>query len=515
MDKKNRDLTPESFWEKEDPEVKEQREAQELFAPETEETAEPSREEPEDRKMRLQEEPSASPVREEEEESEADDEDEEPEDEIKKLIRLLAVIGSAVLLVVLLTVILIFVIKTRRPAVGPDESNGQESLSYEGAELLGVVLSCEENRAVVYDAVSQKTMTFDLTQARTMTDQYGQPLSAANVTAGQIVQVVYNSANGKAETFRLTSRAEEMTEVTGVAVLPDNQIQIGDKTYRYDDQLICRYRGQAWPVAQITPSMVVRASALDDHLYTLQVLYGSGVLSLQNIPKEYIGLELELTPEKGEAVTVVLKEEGQQVTITEGLVSYRVKKENLVENQGQVMVAAGTEPQVLALRTAGQRQGRILLDINALDAVVVIGEDTYPADEEILLPYGEYKAVIQAEGFDPVEITLQVTQPYRRIKVDMNAMTTRVIVSSSLSGSELYVNGELNSTLRGKEVVLELAAGTYRLTVCNEGYEDMTITVEVHANMADQVVYFTGFIPKQTPPPEESEISDGQESQEE
>ena len=44
MDKKNRDLTPESFWEKEDPEVKEQREAQELFAPETEEAAEPSRE---------------------------------------------------------------------------------------------------------------------------------------------------------------------------------------------------------------------------------------------------------------------------------------------------------------------------------------------------------------------------------------------------------------------------------------------------------------------------------------
>ena len=33
--------------------------------------------------------------------------------------------------------------------------------------------------------------------------------------------------------------------------------------------------------------------------------------------------------------------------------------------------------------------------------------------------------------------------------------------------------------------------------------------------MADQVVYFTGFIPKQTPPPEEYEISDGQESQEE
>lgn len=508
MEKETGRLTPESFWDGENREVNEERREpvtdreEELFP------AEPDQTEGENEQEEPMRDPFDSNPAEEPEEpmTEEEPEDEEAEDEIKKLIRILAIIGSAVLLVVLIGVIIAFLLlKPGKPAA-QESGTQEESMSYQGAELLGVVFGCRDGIAEVYSAADGQTMNFDLNQAKKMTDQYGQPLSVDAVQRGQLVQVQYNSASGQVEMFRLTSRAQDLTDVTGLS-LKDGQVAIRDETYVYDDQLICLYRGGDYPVEKVTKEMVVKASVMDGRLYTLQVLFGSGEVQIENIPQEYLGMELVLTPEKGDPVTCTLEKEGQKVTVTEGLVSYRVQSGNLVQDQGQIMVAAGEPAQVLTLKNSGKQEGRILFNINVEGATITIGEDSWKADEELTLPYGEYEALIEAEGFDPVEITLLVKQPYRVYHIDMDITTTKVVVSSSLSGSRLFLNGEYVKTLRGKAETFELEAGTYEFRVENQGYEPMTMKVTVMGNMADQILYFTGFVPVQEPPEESVEES--------
>lgn len=535
MNKKSDKLTPENFWVNDEAEIKEQTEteaeAEELFdsVPEAKEEEAVSEAEEVKEEMREEEieedipqEDGEEPMkdsrdsdraltyrgikREEEEPAEA------PEDEIKKLIQLLVIIGGIVLLVVLAAAILIFVLKTKKPVPDGDSQARTESASYESGEMWGVILSCDASVVKIYDAGSGETRTFDLNQAKNITDQYGQSMSVSLVKKGQIVQVQYNSANNQVEMFRLTSRAKEISGVSGVTV-QDNQIIIEGTAYQYDKQLICLYQGKEYPIDQVTPGMIVKAGAIDNHLYTLQVISGSVWLEIQNIPEEYMGLELVLTPEKGEDITQVLEEQNQKVEVPEGLITYCVRKGNRVEEQGKILIVGNGKTQILALKTAGKKQGTIQFDINVTDGVTVtIEEKTYDASEEIVLPYGEYTAVIQAGGSEPMEIALNVTQPYQVMKVDINATTTKAIVSSSLSGTRLLLNGEYKTTLRGKPETFELEAGTYVFLAQNEGYEDMTITVTVRANMADQVIYFTGFQPVQPPIEESQNSEEAQES---
>jgi hypothetical protein len=258
----------------------------------------------------------------------------------------------------------------------------------------------------------------------------------------------------------------------------------------------------------------VNAGAIENHLYTLQILSGSVWLEVQNIPKDYVGAELILTPDKGEEVVQLLSEETHTVEIPEGVFTYRVRKDNKTLEQGQFVAIGNQSSQILALNTTGAQEGTVVFDCNVTEGVSLTIDDLpYDITEEIILSYGDYTALIQAEGSEPMEVDIHVTQPYQVIKVDINATTTKVTVSSSLSGTKLLINGEYQATLRGQAESFDLEAGTYVFLAQNDGYEDMTITVTVKANMADQVIYFTGFQPEQ-PTVEDSQEQSTEDSQE-
>ncbi len=429
------------------------------------------------------------------ENSEAEEDAEDAE--IKRLIRILAIAGSAVLLLVLLIVIILFMIMTRRNQPDSESSSvaeSEESKSYYSDELLGVVLDVKGDEVVIYDAAQGETQTFDISSAKRITDQYGEAMDAKNIMRGQLVQVEYNGADNSIEMFRLTAQGAELTNVSGLKI-GDGTITVGEKTLTFDENLLCIYRGQDMDPTQITENMVVKISFIGDHVYTLQVLKDVGTIRVQDVPLEYLGMQLKLIPEVGQEVKMVLSNETVEQKLPEGYVDYVVLDETTEKDRGRLLLGGQGTVYVLTFDSEMSQIGIVEFDVNVTTAQIQIGEDVYYTGDEISLPYGEYTAQVLVGGQDSIEVKFVISQPYMIQKVDINDTTTKVIMSSSMSGSKLYIDGEYKATFQGSPLTYELETGVYELRVKNEGYEDKVYAIEVAANMADKVVYFTQFIP--------------------
>ncbi len=467
--------------------------------------------------------------------SEEEQEPESFEDRLRSYIRWM-IVGAAFVCFVILGVAIVsyidFLQKTEDISVAESES----SLQYESAELFGVVTRVNNTVVTVYNTQNGYT-DFNLAGAEKITDEYGIELEIEEIVIGSIVQVRYNRAGRAVELFRYSAQAVTLSQMTGLSLSEgryvsgtsgSQEIEIDRKTYTFDDQLLVFYRGVPVQPEMLTPNMVVDIRILGDHIYSITILCGEGVIKLNSIPMDYFGATMILTPEMGAVQEIPLTQETKFINATEGSTAYRVVTEEDTLCEGVLMVPGEGKNVLLSLLPVEKLKGVLVFDINVSNASIYIDEVEYKPDRSILLPYGDYTATISAEGYSEAAIYVTVEQPYKIITVDMNALKSQLIISSSMSGSRLYIDGALITTMRGKEITVPMNPGTYTIRVENDGYEPLELDITIRANEADRVLFFSGFkkivvidsepdseesSEEESLPPEESEAEEGGEEE--
>ncbi|MFR2466015.1 MAG: PEGA domain-containing protein [Clostridia bacterium] len=433
------------------------------------------------------------------------------DDDIKKLVRLLVIIGVSTIAVLIIAGIIIFKVMTAPGKSANENSQSsaveseESSITYEGSEMAGVVLNVNEElyQVTVYDGVNQVETTFSLQNAKSITDQYGKEMNIGSIQRGQIVEVRYNAANENAvELFRISAKTSALEDVTG-ATVSDHTITVGDTTYTFDDKLVCTYQGKEFDIASLTSQQVFTAQAMEDHIYTIYVTYSTGTLKLVNQDlDQYAGAELKATPAAGAPVTAAITKDMQPIALLEGLNSIVVTKDSVTVYSGQIFITSGKE-QELTLPNGAEKTGTVKFSLNPANATVVINGQTYHNGDEATLPYGEYTMTVKADAYESLEQTITVGQPYVTAALSLNASKTKVSIESSMANSIVYINGDLYDSAPCEVM---LGPGTHEITVSNTGYKDVTMTIQITAGKAEQVLYFSNF-EKNDPEPEPPESS--------
>ena len=478
---------------------------------------------------------------------------EELRDNLNNFVRWLALAAAFVIFVCFGVTAIMYFDKVQR-------TTGQESASeeisepvYRIRETSGVVTRVSGTLITVYNAVEGASEVIDLAGAKKMTDEYGLEIELEEVVVGSIVQIQINEGESVVELFRFTAQAEHLTCVTGLSFRqqpertlpadepdgedpapvdePDGEdpapadaprtLRVNGSDYTYDDKLLLFYHGEVLAPEQLNEKMVVNVNALDGHIYTMDVLCGEGIIKLNSIPQDYFDTTLVLKPALGDEQSVVLTQDLRQISATEGVNAYRVETdEGEILAEGEIYVQGSGKSALLTLLPLEKHSGIVVFRINVKTAVIEIEGEPYANGAEILLPYGTYTAKVSAEGYRSADIEVTVGQPYCLVDVNINALRSQLILSSSYSGVVVRIMemvssdpntgepvwGRENSiTLRGVSLTVPLEAGTYRIVAELEGYEPLELTVTLHANEADQVLFLTSFKKIIEPEPSEPE----------
>ena len=447
---------------------------------------------------------------------EPEEEDEEEDDEAVdagKPVR----IALLVAYVIVAAAIILLLLLSRRwqdnaRSAAPDSSSEEESSeeeSYSNASLFGIITQLDLDKDIIriYSADQQEEMEFNLANAGQIMDAAGTQVTAETLAVGDLVEVSYlHGATDKLQRLRISAGATIMKDVIGAETDAGRQtIKVQKKTYHYDDHLICQYKGEDLDPAEITGQYVLNMTVVDNHIYMIRVTHSIGTVTITNA-EELEGMIISFIPQVGSPVETEIKPDMMPIVLTEGFNRYEVRKDDQVVGSGTVFVVASIRKE-LEIRLEEEKTGQVVLQITPDDGARVTIDGEEQTERSFTLTYGEHTLLIESDGFESIEEVLNIQQPYSVFEYKLKATQFRVSVSASMTGTDLYSNGEYIGTYNGNALRFTVPVGTYSLALIHPGYEVLMYTLRIDNNSSPVIdLYFSKFVPvEQSSAPESSE----------
>lgn len=440
-----------------------------------------------------------------------EEEDEETPEQKKKKIILYSVLGG----IILLLAILIAILLATNDKPSDKQQNSQQSSAAESMTrptdihtMTGVVIRMDANNGTIllYDAEKKTEKSFTLNRKEFP------KVSLDNIRIGDIIDLKYDALLDNAPSaITKNKKAETITDVSGVN-MTDKQVAIDGKVYTFDDQLICQYQGKDYDRSKITKSTKFDAVVLDGHLYTIRITAATGTFILENL-KDYYGAQVKLIPADGEEQNVIINDKEMSFELPEGSVDVEVTMDQKSVYTGKSFVTAGTENR-LRLPNIEAKKGKVVFDVSIddddVEAIVMVAGRNYGTDTEIDFEYGDYSAMVTAEGYETVTVQFKVEQPYQQVTIEMKKKLVKVILSSTPFGVELFVDGIPKGIMQQDGLEMEMEYGEYQFTAFLEGYAPQYRSVTLDKDSG--TVYIAFYMEKL--PEESSESSVMEESSE-
>lgn len=377
-------------------------------------------------------------------------------------------------------------------------NESEEVQPTETVTVSGVVCEVKSTVVTVYEAASKQKYSFDLAGVKRITDAYGMTIPIHDILVGSVAEIRYYKENNKVELFRFSPRSENISDISGMVFPAEDEPQvfsIDGREYTFDSELQLNYHGETFERSALTENMVFSISALDGHIYAINVICGEGTIRLMSIPADYYGTTMVIMPELGPRQRIAINSNtSSSFAVTEGVCRYEVEKEDgSVLAGGSIYVPGSGKNAVLTLLPLEQNVGTIRFQSNVSTAKIVIDGKEYPCDTEFSLPYGEYEATVEAKGYTAPTLKVIVSQPYQVYVANMNALRSYLVLLSRFQGVTVTIGNEEPIVLRGQEVRVPLLPGTYKVVAEKEGYEPLETEVVIGANEADKILFFTDF----------------------
>lgn len=258
-------------------------------------------------------------------------------------------------------------------------------------------------------------------------NKYGEVMSGSLLSAGQIVDIVYNTENQKLLEIRINSEAWEVREISGFEFDKANQqATILNQTYRYTSDLVIASGNSLIGVNEVCKEDQLTARGYGGKLCSLTVDLGHGYVKLENY-ETYVGGMIEI----GYDVIVPVTED-MLLTVREGTYKLKITKG---EHSGYKNVVIIRDEQctvsLMELQIAPDPIGSLFFDVTPAEARVVIDGETIDKAETIELTYGRHQIRVSAEGYETKEGYITVDTAYKIFTIELSGSDEDASTSAS------------------------------------------------------------------------------------
>ncbi len=302
-------------------------------------------------------------------------------------------------------------------------------------------------------------------------NKYGEVMSGSLLSAGQIVDIVYNTDNNKLLEIAINPDAWEVREISGFEFDKANQqAKILNQAYRYTSDLVIVSGDKLIGVNEVCKEDQLTARGYGGKLCSLTVDLGHGYVKLENY-ETYVGGMIEI----GYDVIVPVTED-MLLTVREGTYKLKITKG---EHSGYKNVVVLRDEEVtvslMELQIAPDPIGSLFFDVTPAEAKVMIDGETIDKAETIELTYGRHQIRVSAEGYETKEGYITVDSAYKIFTIelsrngeDASGNTSNTIepgTTTEQGGSTTTTEDSSNNTTEsqktGNTVTIEKPLGAY------------------------------------------------------
>lgn len=384
------------------------------------------------------------------------------------------------------------------------EPNGTDSTfaalptSTEESLVIGLVqnISTDARRLDLYLLEEGASRSFFAEGSTDMRNRFGDAMTFLEFRIGDVIELVYAQGSSTMQAVRISAQVVPYHNVRDILVDPvANVLQLANRRYTYTSQTIVHYNNEPISILNIDPIDIASVYVFDGQVVFVNIHQGHGIVEIPHNPYIISGVV-----EVSNIIHTALAPEGTtQVTIPEGQHRVMIRGTNIEPFEYNVNLQRGQNVSIsfdgLVLRAAS-----VIISVEQPYAVVTIDDIVQPANEVMLMEYGEYTLRVELDGFEPFEQQIIIDQPSHSFHIALNEIINirNVMIVTNPAAARIYIDG----TYQGLSPInVSLEYGRYSITFAKEGYMGSNIDLWVNENMGPmftiQLTPDTTFTPSQ------------------
>ena len=316
---------------------------------------------------------------------------------------------------------------------------------------------------VIYDVDEFKTYNLIVDNTAELKNKYGQAIAFAELSVGDIVDIVYETRGNLLKSLKHSGQAWEHRQATKTAVdYAERTVAVGNDVYSYTDELISLSRGLRFDIENIKPIDVVTLKGYKDKLWYADLVRSHGYLDFSNKELVIDGI-LEIDNNYAKELA-----DAEKMEILEGSHRVVVRGFNIETYLREITVERG-ETYILDLNDVQYKMGVVNVNINVEEYSLYINGAETTQGEAVAIDYGDYDMKITKEGYLPWEEKIKINEPIININVELQEelQICKLTINTYPAGAELYID---NSYVGVSPLTTPIVYGRHKLIYKKPGY---------------------------------------------
>lgn len=381
--------------------------------------------------------------------------------------------------------------------------------SYDSMDTAVLVSKNDDETLTFMNIETGKKYTLSYTGATTIWDKYGEAMSMAQLSEGDIVDVKFLKSKKKLADIALHTEAFAYTDVTKYEINElTKTFTIVKEAFQYTKDTVIISDGQQIELMDLNEADVLTVRGIGSTVYSIAVDKGHGYLKLTN-DEYFIGGWIEIGSAMIRPITddmlLVVPEGKYDVLFTNG------------GNSGTKRVTIGRDEEVTVdigdIEIKEIQYGKVIFTINPAEASLYIDGKLVDTSSAISLEYGIHQIIAVATGYDTLTQYIKVGQESAGVSITMEKEDTSsdddnddedkedddtIDISSTYKvyidtpeGVEVYLNGNYIGI---SPVSFAKKPGTHTITLRKNGYVTRSYTIEIDSEEKDVTYSFADLL---------------------
>ena len=383
--------------------------------------------------------------------------------------------------------------------------------SFDSMDTAVLVSKNDDETLTFMNIETGKKYTLSYTGATTICDKYGEAMSMAQLSEGDIVDVKFLKGKKELADIALHSDAFTYDDVTKYEINElTRTFTIVKEAFQYSKDVVIVSDGRQIELMDLNEADVLSVQGIGSTIYSIAVDKGHGYLKLAN-DEYFIGGWIEIGTSMIRQITddmlLVVPEGKYEVLFTNG------------GNSGTKKVTIGRDEEVTVdigdIEIKEIQYGKVIFTMNPTDASLYIDGKLVDTSSAISLEYGIHQLIAVASGYDTLTQYIKVGQESAGVSITMEKESTEdddeddkededetVDISSTYKvyidtpeGVEVYLNGNYIGI---SPVSFAKKPGTHTITLRKNGYVTRSYTIEIDSEEKDVTYSFADLLESDT-----------------
>lgn len=326
----------------------------------------------------------------------------------------------------------------------------------------------------ILDVSTRREETFYVPDEARIQNRFNQAVTLSELSIGEIVDINYDAETEEVVTLAGNRQARQHPRNTNVRIdIEAGTVSLGVDVWNFNSQTLVLYRGDNFPISQISPHDSVSLTILGDTVWLIQVDSAHGFLQILNADMIANG-EVMI----GSHTLLALNDVRSDITLPEGTHQVVVHGDNIEPFIENITIHQGQTTR-LDLGNAQLRAALLHIQVTPADALIFVNGELQEERGTIQVEFGEVVVRVERDGFLPQEQRMDITGPTTGMTFNLVAIThdNTLVVFTTPTNAEIYID---NVFVGFSTLTHTMPPGSFTVVARLDGYLesrfDITIT---------------------------------------